>query len=395
MEGCRDGTVGGSHSCLFSMVANLERRRFFPIVIFYYDNIVARKLRGLGIETHVLRSFTPLNMGMLLESAPAFLKKIYPMFLFLQKSLNFLWFFIRPSILYAWFIKKRRIDIVHLNNSLKTNHDWMLGAKIARAKCITHERGINENLPITAKFFGKRLDAVICITKLIFRNLVRQGLPGEKLKVVYDGIDFENIRVKEDKTSIRKKYAIKEGDRVIGVVGNIKEWKGQETAVRATAILKKDWPGIKCLLVGGMYDNDPYIGKLQKIIEESEIENNVIFTGFQENPADFMNIMDVVVHSSIAPEPFGMVNLEAMFMKKSVISTNIGGPTEIFENGEDGNLIEPGNQELLALKVSRLLENPELRREMGQKAQETVIGRFKISDTVLRIEETYDEVCRK
>ena len=92
---------------------------------------------------------------------------------------------------------------------------------------------------------------------------------------------------------------------------------------------------------------------------------------------------------------FGMVNLEAMYMKKPVVATNMGGPTEIFDDGEDGILIGPRNPDLLVRKISELLENPELREKMGQKAYEAVIGRFKISDTVRRIEEAYEEVCRK
>jgi glycosyltransferase involved in cell wall biosynthesis len=178
-------------------------------------------------------------------------------------------------------------------------------------------------------------------------------------------------------------------------VGNIKAWKGQETVVRATALLKKTWPGIKCLLVGGTVDRNPYKENLERIVAELRIDENIIFTGFQNNPADFMNVMDVVVHSSIEPEPFGMVNLEAMYLKKPVISTNIGGPREIFEDGEDGILIEPGDPMLLAQQISVLLNNPDLRVIIGQKAHEAVIDKFKITSTVRAVESIYEELCCK
>jgi glycosyltransferase involved in cell wall biosynthesis len=90
-----------------------------------------------------------------------------------------------------------------------------------------------------------------------------------------------------------------------------------------------------------------------------------------------------------------MVNLEAMYMKKPVISTSIGGPTEIFENEKDGILIEPGNPVRLAEKVAELLNNPSLRQAMGNKAQETVIRRFSLSTTVGQMEELYEAMCRK
>jgi len=146
------------------------------------------------------------------------------------------------------------------------------------------------------------------------------------------------------------------------------------------------------LIVGGTIEGDSYKAKLDRIIVELQIGENVIFTGFQNNPADFLNVMDVVVHSSIQAEPFGMVNLEAMYMKKPVVATDMGGPREIFNDGEDGFLIEPGNPALLAQKISVLLDNPELRGRIGQRAHEEVMARFNISDTVRRIEECYEEI---
>jgi glycosyltransferase involved in cell wall biosynthesis len=142
-------------------------------------------------------------------------------------------------------------------------------------------------------------------------------------------------------------------------------------------------------------DRDPYREKLGQIIKELAIEKNIVFCGFQNNPSDFVNVMDVVVHSSITPEPFGMVNLEAMYMKKPVVATNMGGPTEIFNDGEDGVLIEPGNPEILARRISALLDNPELRREIGEKAFEKIMHVFRISDTVDQVEKIYKEICPK
>jgi len=392
VEGCMEGTVGGSHTCLYSFLANLDRQMYHPIVIFYDDNVVAAKLRSLGIETHIFRKNKPLNLGLLSKNLGPSLKKMSALLIPLQKALNLLFSFLRPALLYAIYLKKQKIDIVHLNNSLNSNHDWMAAAKLTGTKIISHERGINNKLSRTGKYLGNKLDLMICMSKAIKHPLVRQGLKEKKIVVIYDGIDFSSIKIIKDLQNIRTLYSLGNGDPVIGVVGNIKEWKGQETVVRATGLLKRTWPSIKCLFVGGTVDGDPYKEKLDQIIEELKINENIVFTGFQHNPVDFVNAMDVVVHSSIEPEPFGMVNLEAMFMKKPVVSTNIGGPTEIFNDGEDGILIEPGNPALLAQQLSVLLNDPVLRSRMGQKAREAVIRRFNISDTVRNIENAYKEM---
>ncbi len=392
VEGCRDGTVGGCHTCLFSMVANLDRRMYHPVVIFYDDHGVAAKLRAIGIETHIFRKVIPLDFGRALNTAAPSLKWISPALLPLQKSMNLVYSFLRPAIQYARYIKKHAIDIVHLNNSINSNHDWMVAAKLAGVKVVSHERGINDNLSRTPRYLGNIIDLMICVSKAISSPLIRQGFKESKMRLVYDGIDFSRIKIKTEPSDIKAAYGIGNTDPVIGVVGNIKSWKGQETVIRATGILKNTWPGIKCLLVGGTIDGDPYKGKLEHIIAESGIAGNVIFTGFQENPADFLNVMDVVVHSSIEPEPFGMVNLEAMYMKKPVVATDMGGPREIFNDGDDGILIEAGNPALLAGKISALLNDRDLRSGMGQKAYESVMSRFNISDTVRRIERAYEEI---
>ena len=124
---------------------------------------------------------------------------------------------------------------------------------------------------------------------------------------------------------------------------------------------------VKCLLVGGNSTHDrSYYEKLQDLCNSLNIESNVIFTGFQENAIDFMNTMDVVIHTSIEPEPFGIVNLEAMLLKKPMIATNMGGPSEIFVNKESGILVPPGDAERLTQETVALLRDKNLAKDIGE-----------------------------
>lgn len=395
IEGCKDGSVGGSHTCLFSMVANMDRKKYYPIVVFYDDHVIAKRFRELEVETHIFKKYTPLNFRDIIKSVSPRLVRMVPVLTPFQKMVNLIWYYLRPSLIYMQYLKKHNIDIVHLNNSLNSNHEWMLGGILSGVKIVSHERGISGKLSRTSRALGNMLDLQICMSKVISYPLIKQGLDESKIKVVYDGIDMSKIRIESQPEYIKGAYHISEDAPIIGVLGNIKKWKGQETVVRATAILKKTFPGIKCLLVGGVVEGDTFKTRLGEIIQNSGIEQNIIFTGFQRNPADLLNVMDVVIHSSIEPEPFGMVNLEAMYMKKPVISTNIGGPMEIFEDGMNGILIEPGNPELLAQNILKLLNNPDLRKKMGERAHETVIRKFNILDTVNHIHNIYNELCRQ
>jgi glycosyltransferase involved in cell wall biosynthesis len=392
VEGCRDGTVGGSHTCLYSMVANLDRKKISPVAAFYYDQIVAGKLRDLGVETHIFRNEKPLSIAQLTERFSPRVRRLLLALLPIQKAVNVGWLFLRPAVAYARFLKKHEIDILHLNNSLNTNHDWMLAAKLSGTTLISHERGISPNLSRTARALGGSADRIICMSKVIGDPLLAQGFEKSKVVVVYDGIDPSRINARTPPEQLRAAYRIGHDDPVIGIVGNIKDWKGQETVIRATAILKSAWPQIRCLVVGGFGVDDPYKAHLDRVIDELGLHGHVVFTGFQSNPADFLNIMDVVVHASILPEPFGMVNLEAMYMKKAVVSTNVGGPTEIFSDGEDGILIQPGSPTALAEKITLLLERPEFRLAMGVKAHESVLRKFTVANTARQVERIYEQL---
>ena len=96
----------------------------------------------------------------------------------------------------------------------------------------------------------------------------------------------------------------------------------------------------------------------------------------KNNAIDYMNMMDIVVHTSVAPEPFGIVTLEALSLSKPYISTTIGGPAEVIENGKSGLLVEPGNPELLAEALRKFLSNPEYARECGINGNERLKKEF-------------------
>lgn len=393
VEGCRDGTIGGSHISLMSLVGNLDRSQFCPLVVFYGDHYVAEKLRLLATDVYTFNIVKPLDVDLSLRRLSSSLSKVSPAFIPMQKMANFIWCFLRPSLQYARFLKDKSIDIVHLNNSINTNHEWMLAAKVAGVRLISHERGVSERISRSSKLLGKIADLHICISKNIRQTLLDQGFDENKAVVVYNGIDTKQFCPTKASGGVKSILGIASEDPVIGVVGNIKQWKGQETVVRAAAILKRTWPSIKCVFVGGIKVEDPYLVKLEDVIQRNGLESCVIFAGFQENPADYISIMDVVVHASIEPEPFGRVNIEAMYLAKAVVSTNIGGPTEIFVDGENGYLIEPGDPESLAEKLSLLLSNPELRQQIGRNAHRTVMEKFTIDQTVRNIEELYKQVC--
>jgi glycosyltransferase involved in cell wall biosynthesis len=273
--------------------------------------------------------------------------------------------------------------------------DCLLLSKMMRVKCITHNRG-NCDLRSSQKYFVKYFDAVICISQSVLEHIQRQKVPTSNAIIIHDGIDHQKVLSSVSRSSgeVREEFGVTGNQPFIGIVGNIKEWKGQEVVVKAVGILKKTYPDIKCLLVGdcsNLKGDLQYLEYLRNRVKEEELSRNVVFTGYRRDILEIMNALDIVLHASIEPEPFGRVVLEAMVLGKPVIATNFGGPAEIIQDGDSGLLVPPGNANILAEATHSLLENPRERARIAE-AGKARVAQFHLRHNVQKTEELYQKL---
>lgn len=389
-EGNIDGTIGGSYFSLLYLVQGLDRTLYDPVVVFQKDNNLIPVFEASGIETKVIEKRKPISFPPPeIQRFPghALLNRLLRL---LQKPVNFWRFLPLAALEHAKFLRQNKIDLVHLNNSIVRNHDWMLGAQISGTTCITHERGINKTYPPIAKYYAKQLGAVVCISDAVRNNLVSKNVAANKLVTIYNGIDPKVLTDREYAQNIRGKHNIGPDELVIGVIGNIKRWKGQETAIRALAHVSRRYPSVKCLFVGDVSDADSvYMRHLLKETSRLNIEGNVVFVGFVDNVADYLSAMDIVLHTSIEPEPFGRVLIEAMSLRKPLIGANGGAVPEIIQDKETGLLFTPGNDAELAGCIMKILDEPSLSSEMAKRSFERVNELFHIDRHVQKVQELY------
>ena len=128
---------------------------------------------------------------------------------------------------------------------------------------------------------------------------------------------------------------------------------------------------------------------MNELILKYNLEKYVLFTGFRKDIYNIINSLDIIVHTSILPEPFGRVLLEGMILRKPVIATNQGGPLEIIEDGVSGLLVPPENPKLLSDKISFLVENKHISKTMGENARRRIEEKFSIERNVKEIEDVY------
>lgn len=385
-----DGTVGGSYYSLLYLVSNLSRNRFSPTVVFYSDHGLISAFRSAGVETLIWRQAMPFTFGSRLRDRNRWLG--LPLLL-LQKAVNVGWTFIMPALTKAWFLWRNNFQIVHLNNGVLYNHDWMLAAQLTRRRCVTHERGIYHSYSAVAKYFAKRLDAVICISAAVRKQLHECGVDFGNLVTIHNGLDPAALKFDTSPVALRQQYGVPEDAVVVGMLGNILWWKGQDTLIRAIAEVRRRRPYVWCLFVGDVAPSDrPYESSLRELIDRLNLKDRIVFTGFQKNVADFLRMFDIAVHASISPEPFGRVVLEAMACRKPFIGSHAGAIPELVEEGRTGLTFAPGDANALARAIEQLIADPIEAGRMGERAYERLVSQFHITRNTEATERLYEQI---
>jgi glycosyltransferase involved in cell wall biosynthesis len=214
-------------------------------------------------------------------------------------------------------------------------------------------------------------------------------LKRERIAVIYNGIDpifFAN----GDGAKIRRAYGLCANTPLIGFVGLLDERKGIQFLLEAFAPVCEEIPDARLLLVGE--------GNLREHIEvfrqHHDFGRRLFLAGFQPNIADFMNAFDLLVLPSLW-EGFGYVLVEAMAAGKPVIATNTSSMPEIVRDGVDGLLVPPGDVQALSQAIARLLQNPQLAKQMGENGKKRVEEKFTKERMIEEIEALFASLIRR
>ncbi|MCW3019082.1 MAG: hypothetical protein JWN10_1390 [Solirubrobacterales bacterium] len=173
------------------------------------------------------------------------------------------------------------------------------------------------------------------------------------------------------------------GDTVVGIVGRLQPWKGQDRLLAAQAILRGRGHLVHLVIVGGdAYGLSPeYAASLPGLISRLGLTEHVTMTGEVPDARPFIERLDVLVNAS-DPEPFGIVLLEGMAAAVPVLAVDAGGPAEIVEHEKTGVLARSGAPDALADALEPLLSSRELRRALGEAGRDRFLREY--SDVAMR-----------
>jgi glycosyltransferase involved in cell wall biosynthesis len=209
------------------------------------------------------------------------------------------------------------------------------------------------------------------------------GGKNRNLKVVPNGFLVERFQAGAAELSQMLRESFGDEDQVVvGLFGRIAVWKGQKVLVEALSQL----PQVNGIIVGEALftaEDQQYKNEVVALAEKLGVSDRLRFIGFQADVLPYLEAVDVVVHCSISPEPFGRVIVEAQLAGKPVIATKGGGPSEIIEDRVTGILVSPNNAGELANAIKELSENRKFAEELTRHGRQAAVDRFGL-DSVLK-----------
>lgn len=251
------------------------------------------------------------------------------------------------------FIREFKPDILH-SNTVRAHIASAVAGRLCGVKVLWTIRDFT--FPIWVyRPLVHIVDYVICVSNSISK-VYGVGPAEAKSKVIPNGILPPRANGETHRKRIRTELGIPDDVPVAASVGQLLEWKGQDKFLEAARLVKQRLENARFLVVGDGPSED-YKRKLEKLAQEPPLAGSVTFTGYQREAVSFMCASDVVVHTSLEPEAFGRVIIEAMAVGCPVIASPYGGPTEIIENGVNGLLVPPEDTNALADAMCTVLTN--------------------------------------
>jgi glycosyltransferase involved in cell wall biosynthesis len=289
------------------------------------------------------------------------------------------------AIVYARALRRARAQVVH-TGSIFAHLLGALAAPLAGARLIWHVQDIVSPrlggglvLPSFARLGARCADLAVCPSEAVAAGLRAHWPPAkrDRLRVVRNGLDLRPYDPALPAAGVRRELGFADEAFVVVHVGRLVPWKGQREFLEAARLVATERPEARFLVVGDVtVDGPAYRDALRRLVQRLGLQDRVVFTGWRRDVPVLLAAADVLVHSSVLPEPFGLVIVEAMAMERPVVTSRLGGPGEIVRDGHEGVLVDSRNPEEIAEALLRLAADPALRTCMGRAGRVRALGCF-------------------
>jgi glycosyltransferase involved in cell wall biosynthesis len=237
-----------------------------------------------------------------------------------------------------------------------------------------------------------RTDGILAISNPTKQALKSWGVRGDKIHTAYDAVDIDTI-LAQSRLDMKPVLPGANSDFKILVPARLLRTKGQHTAIKAAALLDREGFDFVMWLSGDVAvgDKSGYIDYLKKLIVENELEEKVFLLGWQKNIRDLMVVSDVVMlptHTEGLPHAV----LEAMVLKRPVVTTPVGGIPDLVVDGETGLLFPVDDEKALSSCLQRLINDKDFGRSLAEKAHRHVCEKFHPDRQIDLVLEAFERV---
>ncbi len=310
--------------------------------------------------------------------------------------------FVLPAILdlpgLAGYVRKRGIRILHASDRPRDAITCAALAALTGARAVIHLHvKYDDWIRAPGRWALRRADALVGVSDFVSRSLVAKGYRPERVHTVLNAIDPEAWDFDCDPAPVRAELGLPLDAKVITCVSRLFHWKGHRELLRALALVRRELPEVRLLLVGAedaVAGGPRYQEELEALAAQLELSAQVQFTGRRGDVARLMAAGDVFCLPSFE-EPFGLVFAEAMAMRRPVVALDNGGTPEVVDHGRTGLLVAPGDIEALAGSLLRLLRDPALRAQMGDEGRRRVEALFSPPQLATAMAAVYDRVLNQ
>lgn len=393
---------GGSIMSLYCLVKGLRGAPYTPLVLLAAQNPCGERFRALGAEVFTLdvrqgqgETFAAPVERVRHSSFADWIRRTGPAAAIWHSGGFWLRFWRRllpQARRVSLLARTHQVRLIHCNDAVSISRIGILAAWLARLPCVCHVRRF-DRLGRFERWLARSVDYFIFISKAVERQFLEQGGHPDRRRVVYNALDLEDFPLHLDGRSVRGELSLRPEVPVVGIVGRLVEWKGHDIFLRALARVVETRPSVQGLVVGGPEVTSPRLPQeLRQLAASLGLESCVRFIGHRQDVARMLAAMDILVHTSIAPEPFGRVLIEGMAMARPVVASAAGGVPEIVLDGETGLLVKPGDVEGFAAAILSLLQDPERAAALGRAGRRRVEERFTLQHHARQVQEVYAAV---
>ncbi|MCK4622637.1 MAG: GT4 family glycosyltransferase PelF [Desulfuromonadales bacterium] len=353
--------IGGLEIMAENLVKGLDPSIYRPsICCFDSMGVLAEDLGAKGIDIHLLKR----NPGV---------DYYYPFRL-------------------ARLLRANQTDILHLHNPTAFFYGTLAGKIANTPKIIYTEHGrdfsASFKVKISNRILAKMVDRIVVVADHGKKYLVEQeGVNGEKIERIYNGIDHERFGVSQKTEVVRRNLGLVNDQPVLGIVARLDPIKNHSCLIKAMKMVVKEQPTAILLVVGDGQQRS----ELENLTQILSLQNNVRFLGTRSDIPELLSALNVFVLPSFS-EGLSLTLVEACASGIPIVATDVGGNKEVVLHDQNGLLVPSDHPEALGRAILRVLADGDKAQTMGKRGRQIFEESFTLKAMVKKYENLYESL---